>query len=255
MKPLVAVTGKGGTGKSTLTALLVQQLVASGVRPVLAVDADPNSCLGDLLGIEVPGTMAELRDRTRRSADETPGLSKPMQVDLGLNEIMSEGTGFDLLTMGQPEGSGCYCYINNLLKGWLEKTGRQYAIRVVDNQAGMEHLSRLVTATIDVMLIVAEPTLPAARAVARIMKLSRNLPMKVGRRVVVWNRVHENKVPQALRDAADENTADASVMVAWSDRLAAAYVNGEILSPNDLDLPGLVEIANICHSQNASSTA
>lgn len=246
MKPLVAITGKGGTGKSTLAALLVQALAASGVRPVLAVDADPNACLGELLGVEVPGTLAELREEARKKGDRNPGVSLVSQIDLGLNEIVSEGEGFDLLTMGLPEGPGCYCYINALLRDWLKKAARNYAICVVDNQAGMEHVSRLVTAAVDTLVVVAEPTAPAAKAVRRIMELSRSLPMTVARRIVVWNKVRGEGVAAGLREIADEESADGAICLAWDERLAAAYTQGRKVTLEGEGSVEFEELVKIC---------
>jgi CO dehydrogenase maturation factor len=255
MKPLIAVSGKGGTGKSTLSALLVRQFVRSGVRPVLAVDADPNHCLGELLGLEVPGTLAELRDEVRRNEGQGTGASKINQIDQGLNEIIAEGTGFDLLTMGRPEGAGCYCYINALLRDWLKRASRNYAVCLVDNEAGMEHISRLVTAAVDSLVVVAEPTIPAARAVRRILELSRNLPMQVGRRVVVWNKVRPEGVAPKLREAAGEDGADASFVLPHNERLEAAYTNAEPLTLDGIELDELAGLAQLCLLPRVSSTA
>ena len=198
--------------------------------------------------------MAELRDETRKGAGEMTGMSKAVQVDLGLNQIMAEGVGFDLLTMGHPEGPGCYCYVNALLKDWIKKTSRNYAACVIDNQAGMEHLSRLVTAAIDTLVMVSEPSIPSARAVSKIMELSKSLPMSVGRRVVVWNRVRDDGVPGSVRKAADEESADAVFELRWSDRLAAAYTDGAKLTLEGLSMPALDELADLCRSP-ASHTA
>jgi CO dehydrogenase maturation factor len=251
MKPLIAVSGKGGTGKTTLSALLVRSLVASGVRPVLAVDADPNYCLAEFLGAEMPGTLADLRDRTRATEGPT-GSTKVAGLELGLNELVSEGKGYDLITMGRPEGAGCYCYINALLRGWLEKARRNYAVTVVDNEAGMEHVSRLVTASIDTFIVVAEPTVASARAVGRIFQLADSLPMHVGRRVVVWNKVIEG-VPERLREMAAESDVDASVTIPYSDKLMEAHADGS-LALDAGELPSQVaQLAEICVQQGAHS--
>lgn len=239
MKPLVAITGKGGTGKTTLSALLVRQLVAMGTRPVLAVDADPNYCLGEFLAAPVPETMAALRDRMR-SAEDPSGTTKIANLSLGLNELVSEGIGFDLITMGRPEGPGCYCYINNLLREWLEKARRNYAVTVVDNEAGMEHVSRLISASIDTLLLVAEPTVASARAVARICELTAALPMRIGRRIVVWNKVTD-EVPDRLREMAGEDAVDGSVVIPYDGRVIEAHADGSL----SLDMSALPEVAGL----------
>jgi CO dehydrogenase maturation factor len=246
MKPIIAMSGKGGTGKSTLAALIVQQLVASGVRPVLAVDADPNSCLAELLGVEEAGTVSELRDSIRNRDKAASGPSAVTQVDQGLNNILVEGDGFDLLTMGHPEGPGCYCYVNSLLKDWLSRAVKNYAACVVDNQAGMEHLSRLLAADLACLVMVAEPTSAAARAAGKIVELSSSLPMRVDRRVLVWNKVRAGDVPPQLRAAAHEEAVDEVIRLPWNERLAAACSRGERLIPGDVAaLPDLVRALSL----------
>ncbi|MHC4713887.1 MAG: ATP-binding protein [Planctomycetota bacterium] len=245
MKPLIAVSGKGGTGKTTVSALLVKHILASGTKPVLAVDADPNYCLGGLLGIEVPGTLSESRD-VSRSTEGPSGLSKLADLELRLNEIVAEGKGFDLITMGAPEGPGCYCYVNALLRDWLEKARRNYAVTVVDNQAGMEHISRLVTTTIDTLVLVAEPTVPSARAVRKIIELSAGLPMSVRKRVIVWNKVSSAAPGEALSSAAGADLVDAVVTIPYDDALAAAHVEGREVTMETGASAGIAELASIC---------
>lgn len=253
MKPLIAISGKGGTGKSTLTALLVQQLVAMGTRPVLGVDADPNCCLAELLGVALPGTIAELRESTRRQESGRGDMPKVMQLELGLNELMAEGLGFDVMTMGRPEGPGCYCYVNGLLGDLLKRTGRGYAAMVIDNQAGMEHLSRLVTAKVDTLLLVSEPSVPAARAVVRILELSRSLPMDVGRRIVVWNRVTAEGVPPEARRVIDTGSADEFVEIPWEARLATAYATGKGIRLESDAMPAVARLAELCRGAGSSA--
>ena len=197
----------------------------------------------------MPGTLADLRDRTR--ATEGPsGATKIAGLELGLNELVSEGSGYDLITMGRPEGAGCYCYINALLRGWLEKARRNYAVTVVDNEAGMEHVSRLISASIDTLVVVAEATVASARAAGRIFKLSESLPMHVGRRVVVWNKVR-GEVPERLREMAAEDTANASLVMPYNEKLMEAHESGSLTVDVD-ELPEAAQLAEICRGQGAS---
>ncbi|MBN1109834.1 MAG: AAA family ATPase, partial [Methanomassiliicoccales archaeon] len=141
MSHLIAVAGKGGVGKSTVSALLIRSLVRTGT--VLAVDADPNSNLGLMLGVEVLGTVGQVREGMLSSKGEIPrDMSKQEYLQLKLRQILAEGEDFDLLTMGRPEGPGCYCYVNDLLRLFVDRLMCSYDHVVIDNEAGMEHLSR-----------------------------------------------------------------------------------------------------------------
>ena len=137
---LIAVTGKGGVGKTTLSALLVRQLVRRGVGPVLAIDADPNSCLDAALGVEVSGTVGRAREEVRQESAAVPGLSKSELLQMKIAGSLAESEGFDLIAMGRPEGAGCYCYANNVLKSVIAELAGSYPYVVLDNEAGLENL-------------------------------------------------------------------------------------------------------------------
>lgn len=229
VKNLIAISGKGGTGKSTLAALLVRRLVAAGMKPVLAVDADPNACLAALLGLEATGTIGGLREAARPVKDAPGTMPKAAEVELRLNEILAEGEGVDALTMGRPEGPGCYCYVNALLREGLKRLSAGYAATVIDNQAGMEHLSRLVTAKVDALLVVAEPTVPAARAARSILELSQGLPMKIGKRVLVWNKVN-GEVGREAAEVVAGLPLEGTVVLPWDERLAELYATGNVMT-------------------------
>jgi CO dehydrogenase maturation factor len=185
----IAVAGKGGVGKTTLSALLVRALVESGVRPVLAVDADPNSSLGEALGLAVERTLADIREKgSSPEGSPASGMGRARAVEDEIARAVVEGPGFDLVTMGRPEGPRCYCYVNSLVRKSLDALAKGYAAVVLDNEAGMEHLSRRTTDRVDALVVVTDPTLPALRAARRILALSRELPVAIGRRGVVVNR-------------------------------------------------------------------
>jgi CO dehydrogenase maturation factor len=245
MKPLIAISGKGGTGKSTLAALLVHRLVAAGIRPVLAVDADPNACLAPLLGLASSGTIGGLREAARPVKDAPGTMPKAAEVELRLNEILAEGEGVDALTMGRPEGPGCYCYVNALLREALKRLSAGYAAMVIDNQAGMEHLSRLVTARVDALLVVAEPTVPAARAARSILELSQGLPMQIGARVLIWNKVRSAVGPAAAALVEGLPLAG-TIVLPWDDRLAEWHANGGALPAEAYDLPQIDSLLQMC---------
>lgn len=187
---IVAVAGKGGVGKSTLSALLIKAIAERTRSVVMAVDADPNSNLGDKLGMKVEHTIGELREDLLRRADELgAGLSKHELVRYQMEMAKVEGSGFDLLTMGRPEGRGCYCYINNILRTFIDEAMDSYDYVVIDNEAGMEHLSRRTTKRMDVLLVVSDATVLGVETGKRLLALARGMEIEVGRSVLVVNRV------------------------------------------------------------------
>ena len=196
MTTAIAITGKGGTGKTTTSALLICELIRAGVRPVLAIDGDPNNTLGAALGIEADGVLADIRDEVK---DKTPeGVSKPQYAAQQFQACITEAEGFDLLTMGRPEGPGCYCYVNNLLRESIRLLRGNYRAVVIDNAAGMEHISRLVSDDIDELIIVCEPTVISAVTAGRISGLADSLPCRVGRKHLVVSRVSDGGPPPAV---------------------------------------------------------
>jgi len=185
----IAVAGKGGTGKTTISALLCRSLVRTeGLTPLLAVDADPNSCLHERLGVAPGETIGDLREKLRAEPDKKPaGISKTEWIERLINQEVTEAVGFDLITMGRQEGPDCYCYINNLLRSCLDKIGQQYKAVVIDNEAGLEHLSRRSNGSVEVLLVVCQPTVIGARTTMRILELIRSLDLDIGKTYLVLN--------------------------------------------------------------------
>ena len=207
----IAVAGKGGTGKSTLSALMVRYITEELGKPVSAVDADPNASLGSLLGLHVQSTVADLRDDVVGKKVDFSGMSKERYIEYAIEKSIIEKDKFDLLTMGRPEGPKCYCYVNNLLRKYLDKVGTTYPFVVTDNEAGMEHLSRRTTNNIDLLMIVSEPTIVGALTMQRIIQLADSLPITLRKKICVMNRVprsgiHEN-VQQKLNSLGIEIAA------------------------------------------------
>jgi CO dehydrogenase maturation factor len=200
MSTTIAVSGKGGSGKTTLTAMIIRHLMARG-GSILAVDADPNACLGLALGVSPQKTVAELRDETLSGKLPGAETDRERAFEYGLQQILAESRGFDLLTMGQPEGPKCYCAVNNLLRRYLDRAGADYRWVVVDNEAGMEHLSRRTTNGVDLLLIVTEPTAVGVMTARRILGLSERLPITVKSRGILWNKVTEGLQQPAGADA------------------------------------------------------
>lgn len=199
----IALAGKGGCGKTTLAGMLIRYLVSNGKTPVLAVDADCNANLNEVLGLEVKDTLGNAREDMKKG-DVPSGMTKDIFMEMKLEEAVAEAQGFDLIVMGQPEGAGCYCAANTLLTNFLERLQDNYPFIVMDNEAGMEHISRLTTKNVDVLLIVSDPSRRGLQAAVRIDELAKCLNIGVGKSYVVINMAKEapsQKAIQMIEDA------------------------------------------------------
>lgn len=186
---VIAIAGKGGTGKTTVAALLVRCLKEDNKGSVLAVDADPNSNLGEALGVQVKQTIGSILDDIAAKPESVPpGMPKDRFIEYQLQMAVQESSGFDLLTMGKPEGPGCYCYVNNVLRNCMHKLVNDYDYIIIDNEAGLEHLSRRTTRAADVLLAVSDATPAGLRAVKRIRDLVKELEIKTKKNFLLVNR-------------------------------------------------------------------
>ncbi len=187
----IAVAGKGGTGKTTVSALIVRHLLKTGAGPILAIDADPNSTLAEAIGLDRNDSIADIMEEVRRNIDSIPkGMTKERFIEYRVQESISESKGVDLLTMGRPEGPGCYCYINDLLRSLIKKLISNYPFIVIDNEAGMEHVSRRIVANMDSLLLVSDYSLVGVRSAVRIFKLIKELGISVKANYMIINKVH-----------------------------------------------------------------
>lgn len=199
----IAVAGKGGTGKTTLVALVIKHLLAAGQGPILAVDADANANLNEALGLPVTGTIADILLRLGNSLEPLPaGMTKDQYMAYRIHQSLTEGDGVDLLVMGGPEGPGCYCYANNLLRGFVKELSQNYAYVVMDNEAGLEHLSRRTTQDVDLLFITSDATARGIRSAGRVRELVLSLQLEVRRMYLVVTRV-VGEALDALRGEVD----------------------------------------------------
>ncbi len=202
MTTTIAVAGKGGTGKTTIAGLLIRYLQENKRGSVLAIDADPSSNLNAVLGLPLDGTVGDVREEmlTKVGAGSmAPGISKQDYLEYKVNEVLVEGSGVDLLAMGRPEGAGCYCAANNILRALIDRLGKDYDYVVIDNEAGLEHLSRRTTRDVDVLLAVTDPTMRGLTAAERVIELIDELKTKIGHAYLVVNRV-DGDLPVAMQD-------------------------------------------------------
>ena len=193
----IALAGKGGSGKTTMAGLLVKYLVRHSKTPILAVDADCNANFNEVLGLDVKDTLGNAREDMKKGV-VPGGMTKDIFMEMKLEECMVEAPGFDLVVMGQPEGAGCYCAANTLLAGFMERLANNYPYIVMDNEAGMEHISRLTTKNVDILLIVADTSRRGLQAALRIDDLARSLNIGVGKSYVVINQVKNGLSEKAL---------------------------------------------------------
>ena len=193
MAYVIALAGKGGTGKTTVAALTIRYIIEKKKRPVLAVDADSNNCLNEALGVDVHATIGTLREESldiiRSGAERPGGMSMEQIFDYQVQQSLIESKGFDLMVMGRPEGPGCYCAANNIIRKYTDKLSETYPYVVIDNEAGMEHLSRRTTHKVNVLLIISDPTLRGIQTAKRINRLVDELQLEIENRIVIINRV------------------------------------------------------------------
>jgi CO dehydrogenase maturation factor len=197
----IGLAGKGGTGKTTIAGLLIKYLVEKGKTPVLAVDADSNANLNEVLGLEVLDTLGAAREEMKKGV--ATGMTKDVFMEMKLEHSVVEAKGYDLIVMGRPEGTGCYCAANTLLTQYLERLINNYPYIVIDNEAGMEHISRLTTKDVDVLLIVSDSSRRGIMSAARISELTDELGLRIGKKCFIINQAKDGERSALEKAAAD----------------------------------------------------
>jgi len=216
MTTTIAVAGKGGTGKTTVCAMIIRYLTQNGLGPVLAIDADPSSNLNLVLGLPLDDedTVGYIREEMLEQiqTDATGGvmtgglvggLTKHDYFDYHIRSIIVEGNEIDLLAMGRPEGPGCYCPANNAMRLVIDRMSDQYPYIVMDNEAGLEHLSRRTTRNVEHLLVVTDPSQRGAVAARRVAELVDELNIEVKQTHLVVNRMPGGQIPPPLKSYID----------------------------------------------------
>jgi CO dehydrogenase maturation factor len=206
MTKTIAFAGKGGTGKTTIAALLTNNLLQRIKGPLLAIDADPATNLHLALGLPMPATVGDIREDmadNNASSQLGVGISRLDYLRLEIQMVLEEGEKIDLLAMGRPEGQGCYCAANHMLRSIIDDLAGNYHWLVIDNEAGMEHISRRTTRDVDVLFIITDPTLRGMNAAESILEMSRDLEINIHRRFLILNRV-VGDLPEPLQEAIDK---------------------------------------------------
>jgi CO dehydrogenase maturation factor len=249
---VIAVAGKGGVGKTTLTGLLIQYLCETGKGPILAVDADANSNLNEVLGVEVEHTLGEIREEiahAEMAAEKPipPGMSKADYAEFKFNDALVEEDQFDLLVMGRTQGKGCYCFVNGLLQTQLAKLQNSYKYIVVDNEAGMEHISRGVLPNMDMAILVSDCSRRGVQAAGRIAELIKECEMHPSRVGLIVNRAPDGKLNEGTMEEIQKEGLDLVGVVPHDDTVYQYDCDGKPTvqlpadSPVRAALRGIVE--------------
>jgi CO dehydrogenase maturation factor len=219
----IAVSGKGGTGKTTLTGMLINFLVRKGKKPILAVDADANANLNEVLGVEVYQTIGDAREQMKK--DVPVGMTKDVWFEMQVQQAVIEQKDYDLIVMGRPEGPGCYCAANSLARRYIDILTDNYKYVVIDNEAGMEHLSRLTTQNVDLLFVVSDPTIRGIRTAGRILEVVRELGLNIKELALVVNRVHGEFDPK-MAEVVDKTGLKLAGIVPADDEIAQFDLEG-----------------------------
>ncbi len=222
MSYVIGISGKGGVGKTTLSALIVSRLIARKCAPVLAVDADPNSCLDSNLGVSVEKTIGRVREDARKEAAKglALGMSKQQMLEMKISESLVEADDFDLIAMGRSEGPGCYCYANNVLKQAINTISNAYPYVVLDNEAGMENLSRRIVQEVDLLVMVADPSRRGLDTLKRLHDVTAEMEIKYDKLALVINRMRRDELPAYAAELQEATGAD--ILIGIPDDLALA---------------------------------
>ena len=201
MSKVIAVAGKGGTGKTTFCGLLIRHLAGEKKGSILAVDADPNSNLNEVLGTPLPMTLGDMRDDMleKESKEGLPaGMTKSEYMEYKFADVLTEEETYDLLVMGRTQGEGCYCFVNNILSGQIEKYSNKYTYIIVDNEAGLEHVSRGTLPKIDILLLISDPTRRGVQAAGRVKQIAERLDKKPSIMKLIVNRAPDGKLSDGV---------------------------------------------------------
>lgn len=230
---IIGITGKGGVGKTTFSALLIRSIVEHKLGVVLAVDADPNHNLNQKLGVEIENTIGSLREDIVKGVEDMPQtMSKHDYVEYHVRMALTETDDFDLLVMGRQEGPGCYCYINNILRSYVDTLSDNYDFVIIDNEAGMEHLSRRTTKAMEVLFVISDASKIGIETAGRIRELAGEMELSIGSFVLVVNRAPEG-APSILREEAEAQGFDSVFIVNRDENIEQFNMEGKSL----LELP------------------
>jgi CO dehydrogenase maturation factor len=232
MGKTMAVAGKGGVGKTSFCALMIKALIDSGQKPLLAIDADSNSNLHEVLGISEPRTVGCIREDTRNMGESIPGgMNKDRFMEYQIQTSLEETKDFDFLSMGRPEGPGCYCMANHIIRDIITKVTSSYTTVVIDNEAGMEHLSRRTEEEVDHLFIISDPAPRSLRTIGRIVELIDELGGRIHNKHLVISRAQGElgELPENVKVEIDKLPFKPEAIIPFDDQLAQLDLQGRPL--------------------------
>jgi CO dehydrogenase maturation factor len=231
MSYIIAITGKGGVGKTTTSSLIIKRLIEKNFTPVLAVDADPNTCLDVALGVKVEKTIGRVREEAGEEAKKgmATGISKQQLIEMKIAESLVEADNFDYIAMGRPEGPGCYCYANNVLKSAIGEISSNYPYIVLDNEAGLENLSRRIVQKVDLLLIVTDASKVGLETVKRLYDLAVEMKIEFKKTAVIVNRMRQDELPETALEFKKTINADV-IGLPFDDEIATLAEEGQKLT-------------------------
>ena len=246
MGKVIAITGKGGTGKTAVTAMLIRHLNNSEKKfRILAIDADPDANLADALGAKVEKTVGDMREFMQDSRfTSSPDTDKQALFEAKIFEILLEEDGYDLLVMGKPEGSGCYCYVNNLLRAIMDKTAKDYDLIVIDSPAGLEHFSRKIFPELDDLIVVTDESRRGLTTGERIRDIAREMGLKYKNLYVIVNKITTVRREKVLENAASLGLEVIGI-IPYDESLAKFDLVGDPLMGLPDDSPAVQEMVNV----------
>lgn len=239
MTKTIAIAGKGGTGKTTVSALMIKSLMERSSGPILAIDADPASNLHLALGVEKPHTIGEIREEMTRVAQAGQlgvSISRHEYLSREVMMALEEGDRLDMLSMGRPEGQGCYCAINHMLREVIDELNKNYAYVVIDNEAGMEHISRRTTRDVDLLLLVSDPTVRGVKTAGEMVRLAEEVEVHVNEIKLIMNRI-QGVLPASLEEAVKEIGLEIALQIPADEMVNQLDAVGEPLTNLNGDSP------------------
>ncbi|MDF2654664.1 MAG: cell division ATPase MinD [Bacillota bacterium] len=241
----IAVAGKGGTGKTSFCALLIRYLIERGKTPILAVDADANANLNEALGFSIDNeTVSELIAATKDPSAIPSGMTQDVFIEYKLNAALEEGKNVDLIVMGGPEGPGCFCFPNNILRKYLDHLSKGYQYIVMDNEAGLEHISRRTTRDIDVMFVVSDCSARSVRSAGRIQQLVKQLDTKVKNIYLILNKAAPEDA-ETLKDEIEKTGLKLAGLIPADPMITSYDIGGKALFDLPENSPAVGELYKI----------
>lgn len=230
MPHTIAVAGKGGVGKTTTCGMLIDYLCKKDQGPVLVVDADANSNLNEVLGVEVETSLGAIREEMAQAEMKgtiPAGMTKADYANFKFNSALIEEDEFDMLVMGRTQGKGCYCYVNGVLKTLVDKYAKNYSYVVMDNEAGLEHVARGTLPHVDTMLLISDCSRRGIQAVARVAEMIEEMQLKPGRIGLIVNRAPNGELEQGVLEEIQRHNLNLIGVLPQDEGVYRCDCNGE----------------------------